>query len=125
MADNLDNVRARVGAALKHWRSHRELTQEALAEQSGLTNKFIGEIERGVGNPTIETLDKLASALGIELSDLVAADHQPAEFRLSRKQVQRVREAAESIDNVMRQLAGAPARRRRRSLQKTKSSGDS
>jgi transcriptional regulator with XRE-family HTH domain len=113
--DNVDNVRARVGAALKHWRTHRGLTQEGLAEQSGLSYKFIGEIERGSANPTIETLSTLARALGVEIAELLASHDQTAlEYQLSKKHVQRIREAADVIDGVLRQLTGSPARRTRR-----------
>lgn len=116
MSDNDDdNVRAQVGLALKRWRTDRGLTQEELASRSNLSYKFIGEIERGIANPTILTLSTLARALDVEIVELISArDQVVAQFQLSRKQVQRVRDAAETIDTVLRRLTGSPVRRGRR-----------
>ena len=44
------------------------LTQAELAEKTGLSDNFIGLIERGIKHPTLETLDKIASALEVDLS---------------------------------------------------------
>ncbi len=111
------DIRARFGAVLKAWRTRKQLTQEELAERSGLSYKFIGEIERGTGNPTIETVSQLAGALDIEIAELFSADHEgggDAVYRLSKRDVQIVREAAESLDSVMRELTVNPAARYRR-----------
>ena len=112
------DIRVRFGAVLKAWRTRKQLTQEELAERSGLSYKFIGEIERGTGNPTIETVSQLAAALDIEIAELFAAerDRMPAEeaYRLSKRDIQIVREAAESLDSVVRQLTANPAARYRR-----------
>lgn len=42
-------------------------TQEGLGEEAGMHRTQIGVIERGESNATLETLDKLAAALSIEL----------------------------------------------------------
>lgn len=52
------------------------LTQRRLSEQSGVNPQTISEIERGIGNPTLSTLEALARALEVELVELVA---EPAE----------------------------------------------
>ena len=51
-------------------RKHRKLTQLQLAERAGLSLKHLGEIERGRGNPTLDSLQHLSEALGITLSEL-------------------------------------------------------
>lgn len=54
----------------KQVRSRREslfLRQEDLAEMSGVATKTIHLVESGTGNPSIETLFKLADILGLEL----------------------------------------------------------
>jgi transcriptional regulator with XRE-family HTH domain len=52
---------------LKQRRQLLAVTQEHLAELSGVALRTIKEIERGQGNPTIATLSKLADVLGLEL----------------------------------------------------------
>ncbi len=47
------------------------LSQEALAELTGLSQTWISRLESGDGNPTIETLTRVAKAFEINLSDLL------------------------------------------------------
>lgn len=95
----MSEILGRVGARLKQLRLARNLTQEQLAEAAGLSYKFVGEIERGIGNPTLTTLDSLASALQIALNELVV-DEARAD-RLSNRDAVLVREALESIEAVL------------------------
>ena len=56
-----------IGKALKFRREFLNLRQEDLAEMSGVTTRTIHLIESGAGNPSVETLEKLATVLGMEL----------------------------------------------------------
>ena len=67
----MTDLRGQVGARVKQLRQARRLTQEQLAERAGLSYKFIGEVERGRGNPTLTTLASLSEALGVSLIDLL------------------------------------------------------
>lgn len=115
----MDNVRARFGSALRACRHRRRLTQEQLAERSGLSYKFIGEVERGVGNPTLETIASLAQALDVGMADLLADPSlNPAagvSYRFSPRQIQAVREAAASLDALVEDLGDPPSRTKGRS----------
>jgi transcriptional regulator with XRE-family HTH domain len=64
-------LRSRLGSHLRELRRSQHLSQEALAAKAGLSYKFIGEIERGTGNPTVDTLAVLAGALGVDAIDLL------------------------------------------------------
>jgi len=115
----LTDIRTHVGAAVKALRARRRLTQEQLAERSGLSYKFVGEIERGDANPTILTLDRVAKALAVPISMLVAEtqQQQPAEYQMSRHELVRVREALDSIADVTDRWTSVtypPIKRRRR-----------
>jgi transcriptional regulator with XRE-family HTH domain len=95
----LSEILARVGTRLRQLRLARKLTQERLAEAAGLSYKFVGEIERGIGNPTLTTLDSLATALDVALNELVADDARAE--RVSSRDAVLVREALESIEAVL------------------------
>lgn len=59
------------GAFLAQTRKVRGLTQADLAEQLHVTDKAVSRWERGIGLPDINTLEPLADALGLSLSDLM------------------------------------------------------
>jgi DNA-binding XRE family transcriptional regulator len=52
---------------LKTRRSSLNVTQEMLADSSGVALRTIKQFESGKGNPTLETLQKLSAALGMEI----------------------------------------------------------
>jgi transcriptional regulator with XRE-family HTH domain len=56
-----------IGQAIKFRREFLALKQSDLAEMSGVTIKTIHLIEAASGNPSVETLEKLARVLGMEL----------------------------------------------------------
>lgn len=55
-----------VAAAVRARRKALKLSQEELADRCHLHRTYIGSIERGEGNITLDTLDKLARALDVE-----------------------------------------------------------
>ena len=59
-------------AGLAHERQARGLTQEQLAEASGVHRVTIARIETGEVSPKAETLKRLADALGVLVDDLMA-----------------------------------------------------
>lgn len=70
-------------------RVKRGLSQEALAVDAGVDRSYVGRIERGVENPTVETLERLAVALDIPVAELLAVpkstEKPPATLRKGRK----------------------------------------
>ena len=59
------------GRNLRRRRIHRQLSQEKLAEISGLHRTYISGLERGIRNPSISIVARLADALKIEPSELL------------------------------------------------------
>ncbi len=59
-----------LGYRIRSLRKSRGLSQEKLGEQASLHNTYIGAIERGERNPSLRTLEKIAQALNIQVSDL-------------------------------------------------------
>jgi transcriptional regulator with XRE-family HTH domain len=52
-------------------RARLKLSQAQLAQQAGISQSYIGKIEAGRGNLTLEVLDELALALGMTTANLV------------------------------------------------------
>ncbi len=68
------DMRKLVGRNAARLRNAAGLTQEQLAERSGLSQQYISSLERGKRNPTIVTLYELAQALGVSHVELVKED---------------------------------------------------
>jgi transcriptional regulator with XRE-family HTH domain len=89
------DIQAVVGQRIRKLRRARGFTQQELGEYAGLNYKFLGEIERGIQNPTIQTLYKIANALGTELYEVVRVEEDSKD-----------RQAIESsIVNIMHDLS--------------------
>lgn len=66
----MSEIAKAVGVRIRNDRTAKGLSQEKPAERSGCHPTYIGQIERGEKNATIESMEKIASALGIPLSRL-------------------------------------------------------
>lgn len=55
---------------LHRWRTARAITRTALAERAGIAKSTVSLIERGVGNPSINTVYALAEALGVPVASM-------------------------------------------------------
>jgi transcriptional regulator with XRE-family HTH domain len=67
----VDQISTVFGQVLREQRLSRELSQEELALAADVDRTFVSQMERGIRQPTITTLIKLAGALGIQPSTLV------------------------------------------------------
>ncbi len=59
-----------VGLRIRNYRINQNLSQEKLAELSNCHPTYIGQIERGEKNATLESIWKITSALSVSLSSL-------------------------------------------------------
>jgi len=65
------DIRQRVGNNVKRFRVERGLSQEALAFECGIHRTYISGVERGVRNPTVLVLERIARALNVAASRLL------------------------------------------------------
>lgn len=61
----------KIGENIRKFRKQRGLTQERLAEKTGLHSVYISQVERADRAVTVETLLKITKALKIKLRDVV------------------------------------------------------
>lgn len=66
------DTRARIAWNLRRLRSAQSVTQEHLAVDAGVDRTVISDIERSKHNASIDLLDRLAAALSVDVSDLLA-----------------------------------------------------
>ena len=59
-----------IGQRIRNYRTQKGLSQEKLAELAGCHPTYIGQLERGEKNATLESVEKIASAMDIPLSEL-------------------------------------------------------
>ncbi len=64
------NAQQKLGKKVRSLRTEADLTQEIVAEMTGLDRTYISGIERGVRNPSLKNIEKLAKALKVTISDL-------------------------------------------------------
>ena len=60
-----------LGEAIRARRKKKRLSQERLAEKADLSTVFISRVERGKESPSVDSLVKIARALGVRPRDLV------------------------------------------------------
>lgn len=67
----MSDIAKLVGQRIRNYRIHLGLNQEQLAELSGCHPTYIGQLERGEKNATLESIEKIAVALNVSLSKLL------------------------------------------------------
>lgn len=70
-----------IGSQIRYFRNLKNWSQENLALRAGLNPAFLGHIERGLKQPTVTTLDKIAKALDMPLYQLFQeSEHSDGEY---------------------------------------------
>ncbi|GLV59987.1 hypothetical protein KDH_68100 [Dictyobacter sp. S3.2.2.5] len=60
-----------LGRVVRQERQYRNLTIKELGEKAGLSEIYVGEIERGQKYPSAKVLESLARALGLDIAELL------------------------------------------------------
>ena len=74
-----------LGKRIRALRKQQGLSQEQLAEQVGMSGKYLGEIERGQVNCSVDIVERIAKALDLELIDLFDYQHETNRKALAKK----------------------------------------
>lgn len=70
----MSELREMIGTRIRAMRNAKGLTQQKLADIAGLDYRYIGALERGERNFSIDTLEKVLIALDITISELTYSD---------------------------------------------------
>jgi transcriptional regulator with XRE-family HTH domain len=70
-----DKLNVIVGNNIKKYRKSLNISQEELAERAGLHRTYIGGIERGERNITLDSLQTIASALNVAPVELIVEEN--------------------------------------------------
>jgi transcriptional regulator with XRE-family HTH domain len=65
------DLRVRVGLNVQNLRRDKGLSQEELAERAEVHQTYLSGVERGVRNPSLMVLGRIAKALGVDAWDLL------------------------------------------------------
>lgn len=65
------NAQQKLGKKIKQLRLDANMSQEKLGESTGLDRTYISGIERGIRNPSLKNIEKLAKSLNVKVSDLI------------------------------------------------------
>lgn len=66
----MTSIQRRFGKRLRELRQLRRLSQEALSFEAGLDRSYVGQVERGERNISIQNIEKLARALRVKIAEL-------------------------------------------------------
>lgn len=73
---------------IRYYRQLKNMSQEELALRAELNPAYLGQLERGLKCPTIDTLCRIAGALSLSLSELFSFDNESSAAMNSTKQIE-------------------------------------
>lgn len=74
MEKMVKDLRKDLGVQIRNLRKAKELTQEELGEMAALSYKYVGELERGQVNVSLDSLVRIAESLGVKIGDLFSKE---------------------------------------------------
>lgn len=91
-------LRQLLGKRIRSLRKAQGWSQEELGEHAELSYKFIGEIERGTVNPSLDTLLGIANALKVEIAKLFSTEQM---LVLKKSEVSSIQSSLKVLNNVL------------------------
>src|SRR5918999_1560389 len=68
---------SRLGERVRAWRSEHGMTRKALSAASGVSERYLAQLEAGEGNISVLLLRKVARAMGVPVEELVREEAAP------------------------------------------------
>jgi transcriptional regulator with XRE-family HTH domain len=98
------SLRKQLGQRIRQLRKAREWTQQELAERAQLDYKYVGAIERGERNITLDNIEKIAVGFGLEAHQLFLFSATKAEVSDERISEAKIRDLLKQSDADRKQL---------------------
>lgn len=76
--ERMSDIAKQLGQRIRELRTKQHMSQEELSFKAGISPAHLGQIERALKNPTIDTIAKIAAALDIPISDLFTMEEVSA-----------------------------------------------
>ncbi|MBI9113191.1 helix-turn-helix domain-containing protein [Maridesulfovibrio ferrireducens] len=100
----MSNSLEKIGSKIRKVRTSNNLSQQRMAELAGISYKYLGEIERGQVNLSVEILLKISNALHVDPSEILAKENTEqdnlfrAKFLLSELSEQDIKRAIDLLE---------------------------
>jgi transcriptional regulator with XRE-family HTH domain len=91
------NAKTQIATCIRTLRKRKGLSQEALAQRIGIDAKSLSRLEHGAHFPSIETLEKMAEALDVQLKDFFDFSGKPSVEEMRSKVINAAQEANYSL----------------------------
>jgi transcriptional regulator with XRE-family HTH domain len=96
--------RIQIGAVLQKQRLRQGFTQAQVAEHADLSLKYIGEIERGEANVSVDIVARIAEAIGLNQADLMQPVQEPLSEGVRAMLVDEVQAMRERLASILKWL---------------------
>lgn len=111
----MEPIRKRLGGQIRLIRKLRKMSQAQLAETAGISDNFVGLVERGERSPTLATVEHIANALNVDIEELFAFSVSKSDkekliselvYNLRRSKLKDVRVISQIAEDVTNYLKG-------------------
>jgi transcriptional regulator with XRE-family HTH domain len=90
----MEDIKTLLGRRIRYLRTLRGMTQQKLGEKVDLNYKYLGAVERGEKNPSIDNLAKIAEGLNVELHEIFIIKDQVEDTRILKRKIDEFLKAA-------------------------------
>ena len=97
----------KLGLRIRELRKKNGLTQDALAENSGITGKYMGMVERGEVNVSVKVLESLSEELGVKVTDLFDFEYKLTTEEQRKELLRMIERASDSELKLLFKIANS------------------
>jgi transcriptional regulator with XRE-family HTH domain len=100
----VEDIKKLVGEQIRKHRKYKGFSQEELGARADLHFTYIGAVERGEKNCSIDSLNRIAQGLDIKIGELFLFDFQKDEGRIKKEMLKRFKKRSPEIIEILSEL---------------------